>query len=158
MKYRSIILLLVSAALLLAIGFGCWLVPHLRAARDVNARIASLSHAKALVIDGSFIDGPAGHLTNITVRVTHSADVSAIASLFQTATPRLDISITYGLSHGAKYGTPLAGTVTIESDLTTNQLHLLFTDIVFGDSHTAVRLRGFSSPDIYQILKQRGVL
>jgi hypothetical protein len=157
-KKRSINLFFVSILFLLALVVCYWLLPQLRGVRDVNAGFASLTRAKALVIDGSFIDEQTGRPTTITVRLTDPADIAAIATLFQSARPRLDISTSYELSHGAVYATAQAGTVTIESDHATNHLHLLFSDIVMMETHTAVRLRGFSSSDIYQTLKQRGRL
>ena len=158
MLTRRKFLVVASLAVLLSLCGGYWLSPHLRAVRVLRSTVGSLSDAKALVIEGHFIDEQTHSATNINVRLTKHDDINAIASLFQSATPRLDITTTYEFSRGATLGTLLAGTVTIELPSTTNKLRFLAADLIVGEAQTAVQLQGFSSLAIYQTLKQRGVL
>ena len=158
MLTRRKILVIASVVISLCFYVGYWLVPHLRAARALCTIVNSLSDAQALLIEGYFIDEQPLSGTNISVRLTNHADIVAIASLFQSATPRLDLSTTYAISRGAKLGSSLAGTVTIELVDSTNKLHYLTTDLIVGSTDTVMQLQGFCSLAIYQTLKQRGVL
>jgi hypothetical protein len=109
--------------------------------------------ARALVINGYFGDG-----TNVIVRLTDHKDIAAISTLFESASPRLNISVTRALSKGERLSTSVAGTVTIESADATNVLHYLGENLLLGDDWTVVELRGFDAHNILSVLKKRGAL
>jgi len=155
---RKTIRLVALFAAFVAVVLLYFIFPRWRAARAVRLSIASMSQARSLSIEGQFVDHDEQAKKQIGVVVTNAADIAAIAALFQSARPKLDLRMSYDFARGAKLATLLHGTVTIVLDTATNEITFLSADLLVGDANTAVRLDGFSSEEIYATLKKRKLL
>jgi hypothetical protein len=156
-KRRTLGVLALFVAFLAVLLF-YFMFPRWRAASAIRSSIASMSHARSLTIQGQFIDRDERAKKQIVAIVTNATDIAAVATLFQSAKPKLDLGTSYAFARGDKVATPLHGRVSIALDKTTNEVVFLSTDLLLGEGRTVVRLDGFSCEEIYATLKKRNLL
>jgi hypothetical protein len=148
-----------AAALLLLIAAAlCWKAAHLVGEQKVRRFIRTLKTADAVVIEGSFVDRDIPARKTLRVRLSNRDDIDAIAACFDSTQPTLRYGDSLFTTIGAETLDAVRGSLSIENGGRMTTLSFVGVNGFVPNRFTYLQLDGFSANDLYDRIKQRGLL